>query len=194
MQQRRRFVEASATVCTACIKTAADRSFVPSFLPLAIFIDSIKTVILHGAVVVEHLCKWRCRGSAVYPGACYSAPATLSELAHPQQMCQRPLCSRRDLCTHPADSWRAAKTLDGRFAGFTNPLGRRFEIGHRCLCSKFLVNVRKGTVRLWTNVLAFARIYFALFLWTAGRFMYRNFSFVSHAIVADRESNAQYLE
>ncbi|EFN71419.1 hypothetical protein EAG_14762 [Camponotus floridanus] len=29
--------------------------------------------------------------------------AALSKLAHPQQICQRPLCSRRDLRRHPAD-------------------------------------------------------------------------------------------
>jgi len=75
----------------------------------------------------------------VYPGARYSASHT-SKLAHPQQMCQRPLCFRqRDLCAHPADYfWHVAKTLDSRFAGFVDPLelGCRFGILRRA-CSVY---------------------------------------------------------
>lgn len=81
-------------------------------LLLAIFIDSIKTVISHRDVVVvvvarKSLCaaqeQRRRRGSecARFIQVHVTAPAALSDLAHPQQMCQRPLCEISLGSTYP---------------------------------------------------------------------------------------------
>ncbi|KYQ47899.1 hypothetical protein ALC60_13069, partial [Trachymyrmex zeteki] len=60
-----------------------------------------------------------------------------SKLAHPQQMCQRPLCFRqRDLCVHPADySWHVAKTLDPLNFTYFQLCRQTSEVFHVSTCS-----------------------------------------------------------
>lgn len=145
-------IRGSAGYCALRALKTTGRSFVtPS--PPAVCIDSIKTVQISAPrrtplssslqIFVAASAREEAR-RGVYPGARYSErwPGhTFRVGLPPTDVSKTPLLSVRDLCTHPADyPWRAAKTLDGRFAGFADPLrrARRFGIRCTCLCSKFL--------------------------------------------------------